>query len=95
MSEQQSRPGRSQAAECVCGAGLSVVELDALASALNGAFVVVVEVSGEPVQYRRRPYLSAAAAERAARRALARGQNARVYLAELKPLYRLVGGGVQ
>lgn len=68
-------------------------ELDDVAHALSGAFVVVVEVTGEPVKYRRRPYLSAAAAERAASRALERGQNARVYLAELTPLYRLIAEG--
>lgn len=90
MSAKRS-PGCETGAE-VLGGTFSLEEIDGLAARLDGAFVVVVEVSGEPVQYRRRPYLSAAAAERAARRALARGQNSRVYMAELKPLYRLVGG---
>lgn len=69
-------------------------DLDAIAQHLNGAFVVVVEISGEPVKYRRRTYLSVAAAQRAVVRAGERGQNARVYLAELKPLYRVIGEGV-
>ena len=86
-------PGGETGAE-VLGSIFSLEELDALAGCLAGAFVVVVAIAGEPVQYRRRPYLSAAAAERAARRALARGQNVRVYMAELKPLYRLVGGAL-
>ena len=45
-----------------------------------------------PYRTLRRPYVTAKAAERAARRATERGQDARVYLAELRPVHRLVGG---
>jgi hypothetical protein len=64
--------------------------LDDLAQYVNGAFVVVVETTGG--RYRRRCFLSAASAERSAANALTNGFNAKVYLAELKPLWRLVGG---
>lgn len=63
-------------------------DLDALAAHVAGAFVVVVEVTER--KYRRRCYLTAKAAENAARRATERGENATVYLAELKPLWRVV-----
>lgn len=66
-------------------------DLDALAAHVDGAFVVVVRVNGP--RYRRRCYLTAKAAENAARRAVERGENATVYMAELKPLYRIHGGG--
>ncbi|MEU4287801.1 hypothetical protein AB0E63_06230 [Kribbella sp. NPDC026596] len=64
--------------------------LDAVATAVDGAFVLVVEVTGG--KYRRRCFLTAASAERAAGKATARGENATVYLAELKPLWKLRGG---
>lgn len=64
--------------------------LDDLAQHVDGAFVLVVRVTGG--QYRRRCFLTAAAAERAARNAQAAGHNAEVFLAELKPLWRLTGG---
>ena len=63
--------------------------LDDLARHVNGAFVVVVETTGG--KYRRRCFLTAASAERAARSAQAAGHNAEVFLAELKPLWRLSG----
>jgi hypothetical protein len=66
--------------------------LDDLAQHVNGAFVVVVETTGG--KYRRRCFLSAASAERSATNALAKGYNAKVYLAELKPPWKLVGGTV-
>ena len=66
-------------------------DLDALAAHVDGAFVVVVKVSG--TKYRRRCYLTAKAAENAARRATERGESATVYMAELKPLWRIAGGG--
>ena len=95
MPEQrESRPADYRTApQALAPAEYRLAELDDLASVLNGAFVVVVEISGDPVRYRRRTFLSAAAAERATERALDRGQNVRVYMAEMKPLYRLVGGG--
>ena len=66
------------------------VPLDELAQHVDGAFVVVVEATGG--KYRRRCFLTAAAAERSAGKALAKGYNAKVCLAELKPLWRLEGG---
>lgn len=65
-------------------------DADDLARQAGGAFVAVVEVKGG--KYRRRAYLTLASAERAARNAQAEGRSAVVYLAELKPLYRVVGG---
>lgn len=73
---------------------LSLAELDALADRVRGCFVVVVAKPDEDDPHRtlRRPYLTAKAAEKAARRATERGQVAAVYLAELRPVHRLVGG---
>jgi len=64
--------------------------LDALAKAVDGTFVVVVEHPG--AKYRRRAYLTVASAERSAANARAKGHTVTVYLAELKPLWRLAGG---
>jgi hypothetical protein len=64
--------------------------LDEIAHHVDGTFVLVVKVTGG--KYRRRCFLSAASAEQAARRALEAGHNATVYLAELKPLWKLTGG---
>ncbi len=64
--------------------------LDALAHALDGTFVVVVEHPG--AKYRRRAFLTVASAERSAANARAKGHAVTVFLAELKPLWRLVGG---
>lgn len=60
---------------------------DEIATVIDGVVVVVVRVSGD--HYRRRCFLSVAAAEKAARRAQAAGHNATIYLAELKPLFKL------
>jgi|GEM_PF-5269099 len=65
--------------------------LDEIAAHVDGAFVLVVRVTGG--RYRRRCFLTAASAERAARNAQAASHKAEVYLAELKPLWRLKGGG--
>ena len=65
--------------------------LDEIAAHVDGTLVVVVHVTGD--KYRRRCFLSAKAAERAARNAQTAGHNTRVYLAQLKPLWRLKGGG--
>ena len=65
--------------------------LDEIAHRVDGTFVVVVKSTGG--KYHRRCYLSAASAERSAGRATARGESATVYLAELKPLWKLTGGG--
>ena len=64
--------------------------VDELAQHVDGAFVLVVRVTGG--KYRRRWFLTAASAERAARNAQAAGHNAEVFLAELKPLWKLTGG---
>lgn len=62
--------------------------LDELAQHVDGSFVVVETTGG---RYRRRCFLSVRSAERAARNATAAGYNARVYLAELRPLWRVDG----
>jgi hypothetical protein len=67
-----------------------VAPLDEIAHHVDGTFVLVVKVTGG--KYRRRCFLSAASAEKAARNALEAGHNATVYLAELKPLWKLAGG---
>jgi len=69
----------------------SLTALDDIARHVDGTFVVVVQVTGG--KYRRRCYLTAKSAENAAMRATQRGENATVYLAELKPLWKLQGGG--
>lgn len=103
MTTKHSRPAGTGAAE---GTALSysLDALDALAEHVDGAFVVLVRVTPssrpavldepEPPRYRRRVFLAAAAAERAVRAAQKRGESCRVYLAELTPLHRVVGGGV-
>ena len=63
---------------------------DEIAHHVDGTFVLVVKVTGG--KYRRRCFLSAASAEKAARNALEAGHDATVFLAELKPLWRLTGG---
>lgn len=63
---------------------------DEFAQHVDGAFVVVVRLTGG--KYRRRCFLTVKAAENAARRAQDRGENAVVVLSELKPLYRVLGG---
>ncbi|MBO1751715.1 hypothetical protein J4G33_07865 [Actinotalea sp. BY-33] len=64
---------------------------DEYAAHIDGTFVVVVKVTGG--RYRRRCYLTVKAAQDAADRACARGENAVVILSELRPLYRVTGGG--
>ncbi len=64
---------------------------DEFAALVDGTFVVVVKVTGG--HYRRRCFLTVKAAEIAARRAQDRGENAVVILSELRPLYRVTGGG--
>lgn len=99
--ERESRPVASGPAESISTAikaagpivplGTDILrELDALAAHVDGAFVVVVKVNG--ARYRRRCYLTAKAAENAARRAVERGEDAVIYMAELKPLWRIKGG---
>jgi len=68
----------------------SVDPRDGVARHVGGTFVVVVEATGG--KYRRRCYLTVKAAENAARRATDRGETATVYLAELRPLWKVRGG---
>ncbi len=68
----------------------SIDPRDGIARHVGGTFVVVVEATGG--KYRRRCYLTVKAAENAARRATDRGETATVYLAELKPLWKVRGG---
>lgn len=91
---KRNRPAANGAASNVItdGDSFSLDALDDNARYVDGAFVVVVEVTGG--KYRRRCYLTAASAERAAHRATERGENATVYMAELKPLWKLQGGGL-
>ncbi|MGH3484740.1 MAG: hypothetical protein ACRDPQ_16095 [Nocardioidaceae bacterium] len=71
----------------------TLTPLDDVARHVDGAFVLVVHVTGG--KYRRRCFLTAAAAEAAVQRATDRGEIATVYLAELKPLWKVRGGGTQ
>lgn len=73
-----------------CGCLEDVGHLDDLARAIDGAFVVVVKVTGG--KYRRRTFLTVASAQRAADNARALGHTATIYLSELRPLWRVVGG---
>lgn len=68
----------------------TLTSLDDIAHHIDGSFVVVVEVTGS--RFRRRCFLTAKAAQTAARRATDRGDNATVYLASLTPLWKLRGG---
>ncbi len=94
MRENESRPAANRTASITTNhLVLSLGELDDLAQRARGAFVVVVEhVDEDAVRHLRRTYLSAASAERAARRASGRGQRVGVYLAELQPVYRIEVG---
>jgi hypothetical protein len=69
---------------------IHVDPLDEIAHHVDGTFVLVVKVTGG--RYRRRCFLSAASAEKAARNALEAGHDAVIFLAELKPLWKLAGG---
>jgi hypothetical protein len=60
-----------------------------IAAHVDGTFVLVVRVTGG--RYRRRCFLSVAAAERAAPNAQATGHSVEILLCELRPLRRLAG----
>lgn len=103
MTGQQGRPGeQTQTAQILAADGFSLDDLDAQAALVDGAFVVLLKISPpnapavlgngpRPPRYRRRVFLSAAAAERAVRAAAARGETCRVFLAELRPLHVVRG----
>jgi hypothetical protein len=86
----KDRPGNQAATKLLNTSSLIPVTdpLDDIADHIDGAFVLVVRVTGG--KYRRRCFLTAASAERAARNAQDAGYNATVFLAELKPLWRVV-----
>ncbi len=94
---RESHPAGNRAAQKLDGDETSssvdsLAPLDDIAQHVDGTFVVVVEVTAG--QYRRRCFLTVKAAENAARRATDRGETATVYLAELKPLWKVRGGGL-
>lgn len=101
--EQRPRVLTPEASQISLAAALSLSELDAMAAMVDGAFVVLVRLApsqrpvglspeSEAPKYRRRVFLTAAAAEHAVRAAAARGETARLYLCELKPLHLVKGG---
>ncbi len=85
----RGRPGERAASKLSNGDQSTLTALDDIARHVDGTFVVVVKVTGD--KYLRRCYLSSKAAENAAKRATDRGETATVYLAELKPLWKLRG----
>lgn len=73
----------------VCNTSTPILtELDAETTALARGLVVIVKTPAG--HYRRRVFLSLAAAQRAAEAAANRGQVATVVLAELVPVYRVL-----
>ncbi len=66
-------------------------EWQSYAKQIDGAFVVIVKITAGT--YKRRCYFTVEAAQDAVKRANARGENATIFMAELKPLYRVEGGG--
>lgn len=90
------RPTENRAAKkSLTATDSSVADLgaswDEIATHVDGAFVVLVRTSQG--RYRRRVWLTLAPAERAAQKAIDAGHSATVILSELKPLYRITGGG--
>lgn len=88
--------GAAVSSDQVGGAGSSPVlptapTWDEVAAHVYGTFVLVVKVTGG--RYRRRTFLTAKAAQDSARTAQARGERAVVVLAELRPVYCVVGRG--
>jgi hypothetical protein len=81
------RPAADGAQSLPPGGLLPVDAIDAIAAHVDGAFVLVVKTTGG--RYRRRCFLSAASAEKAACNATEAGHSAQVYLAQLKPLWKL------
>jgi hypothetical protein len=85
---RRNRPGgRSQAAHDDSTSLVSLDPRDEIVRHIGGTFVVVVETPAG--KYRRRCFLSVQAAETTAQRASDRGETATVYLAELRPLWKL------
>ena len=96
QTQKNPAGGRGSSVDHLAGGSSTTVpttsaQWDEIARHIDGAFVLVVKLPGD--KYRRRCLLTARAAEAAVRRAQARGENAVVMLAELKPVYRVIGGG--
>jgi hypothetical protein len=93
MSPPEVRRGRPRQGSPIQLADPSLIPvadpLDEIAAHVDGTFVVVVHVTGD--KYRRRRFMTAKAAERAARNAQDAGHSAVIFLAELKPLWKLAG----
>ena len=93
MSPPEVRRGRPRQGSPIQLADPSLIPvadlLDEIAAHVDGTFVVCVQTTGG--RYRRRCFVSTAAPERAAQNAVEAGHNATVYLAELKPLWKLTG----
>lgn len=93
---KRGRPTENRAAnKSIADDTSSIADLgaswDEIAEHVDGAFVVLVRTASG--RYRRRVWLTLAPAERAAQKAIDAGHSATVVLAELKPLYRITGGG--
>lgn len=89
---RRGRPGQVAPSVQLAHPSLASVDLalDDIAQHVGGTFVLVVETTGG--RYRRRCFLTTAAAQRAGRRAQEAGHCSRIYLAELRPLWRLQPG---
>lgn len=88
---RRGRPGQVAPSSQLAHPSLAPVDpRDAVAQHVGGTFVLVVETAAG--RYRRRCFLTAASAERAATRAREAGHSSKVYLAELRPLWRLDTG---
>ncbi|MGB3954725.1 MAG: hypothetical protein WBL05_05510 [Brooklawnia sp.] len=104
LQREERRPaGNGHGAREIITGTFRLADLDQEAERVRGAFVVKVSITtanrpavlpDDPpaVRYRRRVFLSIAAAERAARNASERGESARIYLCELLPVQRVQGG---
>jgi hypothetical protein len=95
LEARRGRPGQEAPSIKIANTSLLLPiddPLDDIAAHIDGTFVLVVRTTNN--RYRRRCFLSAASAQRAARNAQTLGHDAEVYLAELKPLWKLAGGQV-
>lgn len=109
MPPKRIRPGRATEADRKSKTGedrssaptvADIADVQEFADRVDGVFVIVVKITGGTlpdesgrVRYRRRCFLTLKAAEDAARRATDAGYNAVIVLAELKAVYRVIGGG--
>jgi hypothetical protein len=92
LEVRRGRPGQEAPSIKIANTSLLLPlaePLDDIAAHIHGTFVLVVRTTDN--RYRRRCFLSAASAQRAARNAQTLGHDAEYYLAELKPLWKLTG----